>query len=86
MTKMESLELRNGDSINVYFCQDDRPRVITTYALPNGKEYTISTLVTDERFGDPDVLEIHVYGDPDDPDCTDEIAISRESMRENAYD
>ena len=86
MTKMQKLELRNGDSINVYCCQDDYPRVITTYALPNGKEYIISSLVTDERVGDPDLLEIHTYGDPDDERVTNLTKISRKRMRANAYD
>lgn len=85
MSRMETLELRNGDSINVYFCNDDLPRIITTYGLPNGKEYIISCLRTDEKYGDPDLLEIHTYGDPEDEHITNIIKMSRKKMRENAY-
>lgn len=85
MSKMEKLELRNGDSINVYFCNDDLPRIITTYGLPDGKEYIISCLRTDEKYGDTDLLEIHTYGDPEDERITNITKMSRKKMRENAY-
>ena len=85
MSRMETLELRNGDSINVYFCNDDLPRIITTYGLPNGKEYIISCLRTDQKYGDPDLLEIHTYGDPDDDRITNITKMSRKKMSENAY-
>ena len=84
MTKTTELNLRNGDAVKVYVCEDDYPRIVLRYTDKKGKEYHIGSLVTDERFGDPDEFRITLYTDPDSEQATFRTRISREAMREMA--
>ena len=82
MNKNTKLNLRNGEAVKVYVCEDDYPRIVLRYVNKDGKEYHIGSLVTDERFGDPDEFRITTYTDPDSSQPTFRTRISRNAMRE----